>query len=348
MHNINSLLSEFENIASNPRKQLDKILSEGKKAIGVMPYLCPEELVLAAGMVPFGIWGAETQVSEAKRYFPAFICSILQTTLELGIRGAYDGLSAIMIPFACDSLKCMGTNWKYGVKTIPVIDVAYAQNRSSQAGIEFSVSQFKKIAGSLAQIAQREISSEDVKEAILVYNRNRAALRAFSKAAAQHPEAVRPGQRCDVIKAGYFMPRDEHTALVEKLTAALDSLPPAKQDCLRIVTTGIIADSPALLKILAENNMCIADDQIAHESIFFREDTPLTDDPYVGMARRIGNIQGCSILFDPGKNAPLCSPRWQRKRRQTGSSIYRQSSAIPRNSITFRSKRSCTRQAYRC
>ena len=87
MYNINELLDVFRSIASNPGEQLKKTVSSGKKAVGVLPYFCPEELVDAAGMVPFGIWGAETQVLEAKRYFPAFICSLLQTALELGIKG---------------------------------------------------------------------------------------------------------------------------------------------------------------------------------------------------------------------------------------------------------------------
>ena len=98
MSDVRKILDTFKDIAENPRKQLDAVLAEGKKAIGVLPYYAPEELVFAAGMVPFGMWGAETQVSESKRYFPAFYCSIIHTVLDLGIRGEFKGLSAVMIP----------------------------------------------------------------------------------------------------------------------------------------------------------------------------------------------------------------------------------------------------------
>ena len=125
-------------IAASPKARLEKTLAEGKKVIGVMPYFCPEELVYAAGMAPFGLWGAEMQANESKRYFPAFICSILHTTLEMGLKGELNELSGIMIPISCDSLKGMGANWQYGVKTVPVINVAYAQNRKIAAGDEFA------------------------------------------------------------------------------------------------------------------------------------------------------------------------------------------------------------------
>jgi bcr-type benzoyl-CoA reductase subunit C len=299
---LDRMFTFFADICENPGEQLKKTLASGRKAVGVMPYFCPEELVYAAGMLPFGLWGCETQVSESKRYFPAFICSILHTTLEMGIKGRLSGLSAVMVPICCDSLKCMGANWEYGVPDIPVINVAYAENRKIPAGVEFTVSQFQKIRRQLAELTGRDISDRDIAEAIAVYNENRVSLLAFTAAASRHPETVSPAARCAVIKAGYFMDRREHTGYVRKLTAELDALPEKPWDGCRVVTTGIIADSPALLKILAENKIAVADDQIASESVSIRSCTPVTEDPVVGMAQRLGRLEGCSVLFDPGKN----------------------------------------------
>ena len=302
MSEVSKLLDALKAVSANPRAQLDEALAQGRKAVGVLPYFCPEELVYAAGMLPFGLWGAEMQTNASKRYYPAFICSLLHTALELGLRGALDGLSAVMVPICCDSLKGFGANWKYGVgERIPVIDVAWAENRKIAAGVEFTRSQFRKILGQLEAIAGRRVSDADVAAAVVVYNENRKALRAFSAAAAERPEAVSPADRCAVIKAGYFMDRAAHTELVAALTEALSALPAQPWKGLRVVTTGILADSPALLQILADNAVAVADDQIAQESGFFRTDTPVTDDPVLGLAQRLGQLEGCSVLFDPGK-----------------------------------------------
>ena len=51
MSEVRKCIEYFTGIAENPRKQLDAVLAEGKKAVGVMPYYAPEELVYAAGMV---------------------------------------------------------------------------------------------------------------------------------------------------------------------------------------------------------------------------------------------------------------------------------------------------------
>ena len=301
MKEVDSRFAALEAVCADPGAQLRAAVSAGKKVVGVLPYFCPEELVYAAGMLPMGLWGAEMQANESKRYDPAFICSLLHTVLELGLKGALNDLSAVMIPISCDSLKGMGANWEYGVRTVPVINVAYAENRKIPAGTEFTRSQFRKILRQLEAISGKSVSDAEIAAAVAVYNENRAALRSFCAATAKHPEAVTPARRSAAIKAGYFMDRASHTEALRALTAGLDALPEQKWDGLRIVTTGILADSPALLKILEENRIAVVDDQIAQESMFFRFDTPVTGDPVLGMAERLGSIEGCSVLFDPGK-----------------------------------------------
>ena len=189
-------IEELKAISANPKKELEKVVASGKKAIGVMPYFCPEELVYAAGMHPFGLWGAAIQANESKRYFPAFICSLLHTTLEMGINGQLDDLSGIMIPICCDSLKGMAANWQYSpAGKVPVINVAYAENRKIEAGVEFTASQFQKIRKQLEEIAGTPITDEAITESIEVYNENRRAILAFTKEAAKHRKDLGTSQK---------------------------------------------------------------------------------------------------------------------------------------------------------
>lgn len=124
------ILNILHEAAASPKKQLDKYLAENKKVVAIAPVYTPEEIIHSMGLVPMGVWGADMEVREAKTYYPAFICSIMQTVLELGINGKYKGISAIVIPSLCDSLKTLGQNWKYAVKDIPFIPMTYPQTES--------------------------------------------------------------------------------------------------------------------------------------------------------------------------------------------------------------------------
>ncbi len=302
MPELKELLAKCAAIADNPAAQLKQAVAGGRKAIGVMPYFCPEELAYAAGMLPFGLWGAEMQANLSKRYYPAFYCSLAHTTLEMGLRGDLDALSGIMIPISCDTLKGMAANWKYGVgEKVPVIHVCFGVNSRLPATVDYNVAQLRKIRSQLEEIAGRSVTAEEIADAVSVYNENRSVCLRFAELAGKYPQLVSPAARSSVLKAGYFMDRAEHTALVGQICDALAASPEQPWDGLRIITTGILADMPELLKILEASRIAVVADQIAHESVSSRTPTPVTDDPLVGIAQRLGRLEGCSVLFDPDK-----------------------------------------------
>ena len=74
MASIKECLSEFAHVARHPEEQLKKYRSQGMKAIGCTPYYAPEELIEAAGMVPFGLWGKAGVPKHARDYFASFYC----------------------------------------------------------------------------------------------------------------------------------------------------------------------------------------------------------------------------------------------------------------------------------
>ena len=96
---IEVIVNELSAIAANPHGQLKAYKAEGKKCIGVMPYYAPEELVYAAGMVPFGMWGSNKKtISRAKEYCATFYCTIAQLDLEMLLDGTMDLLDGVITP----------------------------------------------------------------------------------------------------------------------------------------------------------------------------------------------------------------------------------------------------------
>ena len=98
MADLKSNLSLLAEACQNPRARLDFYLSQGKKVVGCFPAYTPEELVHASGMIPMGLWGGRTELMRTKSYLPAFACPIMQSNMEFGLSGAYQGLSAVIIP----------------------------------------------------------------------------------------------------------------------------------------------------------------------------------------------------------------------------------------------------------
>ena len=84
------LLKEFAEYSEHPYRVLSAYKKEGKKVIGVLPYFAPVELVVAAGMVPMGIWGSNKKtIAMAKEYCATFYCTIAQLALEMLLEDVY-------------------------------------------------------------------------------------------------------------------------------------------------------------------------------------------------------------------------------------------------------------------
>lgn len=301
MDEIKELLEQFKYYANNPRKQLDKYLAEGKKAVGVFPYYAPEEIVYAAGIVPFGVWGGQGSIERAKAYFPTFYYSLALRCLEMALDGTLDGLSASIVTTLDDTLRPFSQNYKVGVgQKIPMIFLNHGQHRKEEFGKTYNARIFNKAKEELERICKVTVTDENLKKAFEVYNENRSEKRRFIKLAAKHPQTVKASDRCYVLKSSYFMLKDEHTALLKQLNAKLEALPEESWDGVRVVTSGIITDTPGLLEVFDAYKICIVADDVAHESRALKVDIDLSiEDPMLALADQFARMDEDPLLYDP-------------------------------------------------
>lgn len=294
------LLTKFHEAATNPRALMDQYLADGKKVCLVAPVFTPEEIIHSMGFIPMGAWGADMQINNAKQYFPAFICSIMQTILEVGMNGGYKGASAIVIPSLCDSLKCLGQNWKYAVKDIPFIPMTYPQNRKPAYGADFTKAGYERVIADLSKNCDASFAEDKLAESIKIYNEHNAVMREFAEVAATSA-IITPSIRSDIFKSGTFMEKSEHTALVKELIEALKAETGELKGKVKIVTTGILADAPALLNIFEDLNMHIVADDIAAESGQYMTDAPEAASAMDSMVTKYVNTNNTSVVYDPNK-----------------------------------------------
>lgn len=302
---MEAMMKELQEIAYSPNAQLAKFKAQGKKVIGVLPYYAPEELVYAAGMVPMGMWGSNKKtISRAKEYCATFYCTIAQLALEMLLDGTMDQLDGLITPTICDTLRPMSQNFRVSIgDKIPTIFLAHPQNRFAPWGLQFCIDQYTNVRKMLDKISGHEMTDEDIRNAIKVYNASRAARREFVKLAAAHPDVVTPTLRSAVLKASWFMLKDEYTAKLTALNEELSKLPVCDWKGVKVVTSGIIVDNPKLLSIFEENNIAIVADDVAHESRSFRVDADETGDPMMALAKQFANIDYDVLLYDPASSS---------------------------------------------
>ncbi len=298
------LLKEFAEVSEHPYRVLSAYKKEGKKVIGVLPYFAPTELVVAAGMVPMGIWGSNSKtIAMAKEYCATFYCTIAQLALEMLLDGTLDQLDGVITPTICDTLRPMSQNIRVAMsEKLPCIFLAHPQYRRPSFGLQFTVDQYTHVKGELEKIAGKTITDDDLREAIKVMNRNRAARRAFVKLAGEHCDVVSAVNRSAVLRSAWFMEPVAYAEKLEQLNEELSKLPVADWKGKKIVTSGIICDNPKLLQIFDDNKIAIAADDVAHESRAIRVDAAETGDPMMALAQQFADQDYDVLLYDEHSN----------------------------------------------
>ena len=294
------LLNEFKECSEHPYRVISAYKQEGKKVIGVLPYFAPVELVVAAGMVPMGIWGSNKKtIAQAKEYCATFYCTIAQLALEMLLDGTLDQLDGIITPTICDTLRPMSQNFRVAMEgKLPCIFLAHPQNRKPAFGLQFTVDQYMHVKSELEKISGNTITDEALRDAIKVMNRSRKARREFVKLAGQHPEAISAVERSAVLRSAWFMEPAVHAQKLEELNEELSKLPASNWKGRKVVTSGIICDNPKLLQIFDDNKIAIAADDVAQESRSFRVDASEEGDPMMALAQQFADQDYDVLLYD--------------------------------------------------
>lgn len=295
---IKDKIAQFHKIAGSPREQMDKYLSEGRNIILTAPIYTPEEIVHSMGFIPMGVWGSDIELKKSKEYFPAFICSIMQSILELGIRGTYEGSKAIIIPSLCDSLKTLGENWKYAVPDIKFIPMTYPQNRKPEFGINYTEAGYKRVIKDLEELGGK-FDGKKLAESCKIYNEHNAVMRKLDSVLAKHPE-VSAAERSDIFKSAFFIAKEEHTRLVDDFIKELEQSEPG-DDKLPVVVSGILTDSPGLNKIFDDLGFHIVADDVAAQSRQYRTDVKECDNALHQLAVKFADMDNCSVLYNVNK-----------------------------------------------
>ena len=302
MQAIATILHEMENAVNNPNDVVQAFKKDtGREVIGCLPIYVPEEIIYAGGMLPIGIWGGQTDIVQSGTYLPSFACSIMRAIMEFAMRGIYDDLSAVVCPMHCDTLKCIGENWKVALPQVPCFSVVYPQNRNKPSGIAYLTAEFEQLRKQLESLNGRPITDEAIDQAIVIYNEHRKTMREFTRVARDYPLTITPQQRHMIIKSGYFMDKAKHTLLVKSLLGEMRSLQPERSDGVKVILTGIIAEPDSFLELLDQYSFVVVGDDLAHESRQFRTDVPAGGPPIERLARRWADLQGCSLAYDPDK-----------------------------------------------
>ena len=296
------IIREMQDAVTHISETVHRKKAEGRKVVGCAPIFTPEELVIASGAFPVGIWGGQkVSLSRSQEYFPPFACSVVQSITELSMAGVYDEVDAVLLTFLCDTLKCMSQTIQLSAPKLRPIFVKHPQNYRLECAVEYMVKELARVKEELEEVTGARMTEEALREAISLCNRDREELMRFTRILAQKPGILTNHQRHDVIKSRLYMERSRHLELMRELNGILEAEAAPEFHGIRLYVCGVMLEPVELLDILDELGYAIVGDELLQESRQFRYRVPEGLGQLERLARQIQNIRGEAFLYDPRK-----------------------------------------------
>ena len=296
------IIQEMQYALAHIRETVRAKKAAGVKVIGCGPVFVPDELVIAAGAFPVGVWGAEKLgLPEAAEYYPPFACSVVQSITELSARGMYRELDGIMLTSLCDTLKCLTQTVQLSAPELKPIFIKHPQNYRLECAVEYMVREFTRAKEQIEELTGTVITEKALEQAIALCERDREATARFTELLAEKPGILTNRQRHDVIKSRLYMDRQRHLELVEALNRELEAAPAPEFRGVRLYACGVMLEPAEILDILDEQGFALVGDELAQETRQLRYRIPEGTSQIERLARQIQQIRGEAFLYDPKK-----------------------------------------------
>jgi benzoyl-CoA reductase subunit C len=255
----------------------------GGKVLGHFQVYFPEEIAHAAGILPVKVRGAPLEARRGDSHFGSYLCSIMRTSLELGLTSKLP-LDMFVTHPICDAARNLAGVWGRNF-AYPAQILYLPQNANSAYAGQYLRDEYARLLRDVEAVAGRAVSTDDLRRSMAVYNENRSLLRQLYALKRETPWLLSVDECYVLVAVGGLIWREEHNALLQYVIPQLQSRKARRQDKPRVVFEGGFCEQPPLdlLRVVAQS-CYVVDDDLLIGLRWILKDVALEGDPLLNLA----------------------------------------------------------------
>ncbi len=266
-----------------------KNAAPNRATIGCFPVYTPVEVFYASGVLPVGLAGGgnRMEIAHADSRFQSFICSIVKSTLEQGMTDLLEPLDGLVFHSICDPARNLASVYARNFPETPVEYIHFPQNFEAEESPRYLRDEYARVAAFASGLSGREMTTDDLRAAIALYNRVRETIRRLYALRRDAPHRLRTRELYPLVRVGHLIPPEEHAELLADALHAAATREGRERDRIRVVLTGSFCEQPPLDLIAAiEDAGCyLVDDDFLLGRRWFTENIPANvTDPLLALA----------------------------------------------------------------
>lgn len=300
------ILSRLESYYEDYGQRARELKKEGKKIIGYVCSLVPLEIITAAGCIPLRIRGdIHDSITKGDINLETIACPYYRSCFDQAVKGRYDFLDGCIIPHGCDSMTRTYAVWKYTLN-LPYSHFVNLPHTLSESSMDFFRAELDTLIKSLGKFAGKEISDDDLAEAISLYNENRDKVKALYEFRKVDPPIVSGEEITKILTVGSSLPVIEANRLFDEVLEELDRRKESPyKKAPRIMIDGACVDNIELVKLVENLGANVVVDTLCNGT---RDNLPHTEtgkDPLSSLADRYLGKINCPRTYRENKGRDL-------------------------------------------
>lgn len=303
---------------------------QGKKVMGLLCNYVPEEIISAAGVLPWrvtGTWREATPLASA--YRPEMTCRYCSHVLESVLSGELDFLDGVVTTQVDDDFKRLWDVLHY-IKKPGFTYIMYLPHTFSKTTFRMwckSVVEFRKV---IEGWVGEEIKEEDLRYQIEVYNKMRSLLHQLYELRKKGMPPVTGAEVLGITTAARVMPKEEFNKELEALLPYLESRKGSfKRVRPRLLMSGEYLDHPGYVELVEGcGGAVVMDDFDTGAKYFWRKVDGSFGDVWQLIADRYMNQPGTARMANWHEQAEQIK-KWVREFNVDGIVELRQLYSLP-------------------
>jgi len=243
-------MEPFREVLRDPDAIARQWKARGGKVVGCRCIFVPEEIIHAAGMLPYPLYGTAEPVRLADSYFQPCTCEFVRNLFDSAMGGRYSFLDGLVFANTCDAIRRLWDMWEAYVDGAPSYMINNPQKLRSEVNRDYCLEELRRFRTWVELISGSPITDEALGESIELFDRTRGLLGEVASLRKQDPPLITGAEALEAGMAVTLMPRDRAGELLARLLEEAGSRKVEEAYGPRILVTGSILDDPALVRMI--------------------------------------------------------------------------------------------------
>lgn len=293
------MIEELGEISSDLLNQAVKVWREqGKKVIGFMCSYVPEEIIYAAGILPYRVRATGCiRSTRSDALMSSFSCSFARSCLEFALDGTYDFLDGLVALDSCAQIERLYDNWRFKAG-LPFMYLLNLPHKNSDAAIAWYRGEIEALKQSMEKSFGVTVTDENLVSAIKTYNETRILLRELYELRKSENPPITGFQSQSLVLAAMSMPREQYNGLLRASLEEIGSREPTRNSRARLMVIGSALDDPAFIKIIEDQGGLVVTDALCFGSRYFWEPVAEEEDPLLSLSRSYLSRPKCPRMMN--------------------------------------------------